>query len=165
MAHSRRLPIFKVIADLPLYIRSFFSKTAIYKASYIKQEIRSIGSKSAVIIYLSPVFFDEGDEILASQLAGAKIIPESNLIKARFLGDLIYDEENSILFSLDAKLIGKKQRTSLLEIHKNHSVKVKKVVAFLAHLINYDGENVKLGSIRNTPPVAYRNLLCQTITK
>lgn len=165
MAYPFRISFFKVVTDLPLYIGSFFSKTAIYKASYIEQSVRTIGSKSIINVYLHPVFFDEGDEIMAPHLAGAKIIPKSNLIRTRIMGDLIYDEDSKILFSLDARLIGKNQRTSLLDIRKNRRGKARKVFAFLAHLIRYDGDTVKLGSIRNKPPVVYRDLLCQTITK
>ena len=103
--------------------------------------------------------FDEADEIMAPNMTGAQVIPKSNLIHTRILGDLIYDEDTNILFSLDARLIGKNQRTSLLDIRKNRSSKARKVFAFLAHLIRYDGDTVKLGSIRNKPPVAYVDLI------
>ena len=159
MACPIRISFFKRIADLPLYIRSFFSKTAIYSASYIEQDIKMIGSKTVVSIYLHPVFFDEGDEILAPNMIGAQVIPESNLIQTKILGDLIYDKDTNILFYLYAKLIGKNQRTSLLDIRNNRSSKARKVFAFLAHLIRYDGDTVKLGSIRNKPPVNYKNLI------
>lgn len=159
MACPVRISFFKRIADLPLYIRSLFSKTAIYSASYIEQDIQMIGSRTVVSIYLHPVFFDEGDEIMAPNMIGAQVIPESNLIQTKILGDLIYDEDTNILFALDARLIGKKQRTSLLDIRKNHRSKARKVFAFLAHLIHYDGDNVKLGSIRNMSPVMYNDLI------
>ena len=159
MACPIRISFFKRIADLPLYIRSFFSKTAIYSASYIEQDIKMIGSKTVVSIYLHPVFFDEGDEIMAPNMIGAQVIPESNLIQTKILGDLIYDKDTNILFYLYAKLIGKNQRTSLLDIRNNRSSKARKVFAFLAHLIRYDGDTVKLGSIRNKPPVNYKNLI------
>lgn len=159
MACPVRISLFKRIADLPLYIRSLFSKTAIYSASYIEQDIQMIGSKTVISIYLHPVFFDEGDEIMAPNMIGAQVIPESNLIQTKILGDLIYDKDTNILFYLDAKLIGKNQRTSLLDIRKNRSSKARKVFAFLAHLIRYDGDTVKLGSIRNKPPVNYKNLI------
>ena len=159
MACPVRISFFKRVVDLPLYIRSFFSKTAIYSACYIEQDVQTIGSKTVVSIYLHPVFFDEGDEIMAPNMMGAQVIPESNLIQTKILGDLIYDKETNILFTLDARLIGKNQRTSLLDIRKNRSNKARKVFAFFAHLIRYDGDTVKLGSIRNKPPVAYVDLI------
>ena len=159
MACPVRISFFKRVVDLPLYIRSFFSKTAIYSACYIEQDVQTIGSKTVVSIYLHPVLFDEGDEIMAPNMTGAQVIPKSNLIHTRILGDLIYDEDTNILFSLDARLIGKNQRTSLLDIRKNRSSKARKVFAFLAHLIRYDGDTVKLGSIRNKPPIAYMDLI------
>ena len=96
---------------------------------------------------------------MAPNMMGAQVIPESNLIHTKILGDLIYDEETNILFTLDARLIGKNQRTSLLDIRKNRSSKARKVFAFFAHLIRYDGDTVKFVSIRNKPPVAYMNLI------
>ena len=68
MNHFVTMSFQQVIADLPLYIRSFFSKTAIYRASYIKKEVRSIGSKSSVSICLHPVLFAKGDQIHTTQL-------------------------------------------------------------------------------------------------
>ena len=97
MNHFVNMSLFQVLADLPLYIRSFFSKTAIYRASYIEQEVRSIGSKSAVSFRLHPVLFATGDRLNAPQLAEAEVIPGSSLIRTRILGDLIYDENNKIL--------------------------------------------------------------------
>ena len=159
MACPIRISFFKRIADLPLYIRSFFSKTAIYSASYIEQDIRTIDSKTVVSIYIHPVFFIDDDKIITPKLDGAKVVPESNLIRSKIIGDLIYDEDNKIMFYLDARLVGKKQRTSLLDIRNNRSWKARKVFSFLTHLIHYDGDNVKLGSIRNKPPVNYKNLI------
>ena len=158
MNHLVTMSFMQMIADLPLYIRSFFSDTAIYRASYIEQEVRSIGSKSAVSFHLHPVIFAEGDQIHAPKLTEAEVIPDTNLIRAKLLGDLIYDEENKILFFLEAKLIGKKKQTSQLDILQNRKLKTRKVLAFLAHLIRYDGDNVKLRSIRNKPPVDYRTV-------
>ena len=162
MNHFVNMSLFQVLADLPLYIRSFFSKTAIYRASYIEQEVRSIGSKSAVSFHLHPVIFAEGDQIHAPKLTEAEVIPDTNLIRAKLLGDLIYDEENKILFSLDARLVGKKEQTSRLDIRHNRKRKTRKILAFLAHLIRYNGGNVKLRSIRNKPPVNYRNVVCHS---
>ena len=162
MNHFVNMSLFQVLADLPLYIRSFFSKTAIYRASYIEQEVRSIGSKSAVSFHLHPVIFAEGDQIHAPKLTEAEVIPDTNLIRAKLLGDLIYDEENKILFSLDARLVGKKEQTSRLDIRQNRKRKTRKILAFLAHLIRYNGGNVKLRSIRNKPPVNYRNVVCHS---
>lgn len=162
MNHFVNMSLFQVLADLPLYIRSFFSKTAIYRASYIEQEVRSIGSKSAVSFHLHPVIFAEGDQIHAPKLIEAEVIPDTNLIRAKLLGDLIYDEENKILFSLDARLVGKKEQTSRLDIRQNRKRKTRKILAFLAHLIRYNGGNVKLRSIRNKPPVNYRNVVCHS---
>lgn len=96
---------------------------------------------------------------MATNMIGAQVIPESNIIQTKILGDLIYDKDTNILFYLYAKLIGKNQRTSLLDIRNNRSSKARKVFAFLAHLIRYDGDTVKLGSIRNKPPVNYKNLI------
>ena len=162
MNHFVNMSLFQVLADLTLYIRSFFSKTAIYRASYIEQEVRSIGSKSAVSFHLHPVIFAEGDQIHAPKLTEAEVIPDTNLIRAKLLGDLIYDEENKILFSLDARLVGKKEQTSRLDIRQNRKRKTRKILAFLAHLIRYNGGNVKLRSIRNKPPVNYRNVVCHS---
>ena len=162
MNHFVNMSLFQVLADLPLYIRSFFSKTAIYRASYIEQEVRSIGSKSAVSFHLHPVIFAEGDQIHAPKLTEAEVIPDTNLIRAKLLGDLIYDEENKILFSLDARLVGKKEQTSRLDIRQNRKRKTRKILAFLAHLIRYNGGNVKLRSIRNKPPINYRNVVCHS---
>ena len=162
MNHFVNMSLFQVLADLPLYIRSFFSKTAIYRASYIEQEVRSIGSKSAVSFHLHPVIFAEGEQIHAPKLTEAEVIPDTNLIRAKLLGDLIYDEENKILFSLDARLVGKKEQTSRLDIRQNRKRKTRKILAFLAHLISYNGGNVKLRSIRNKPPVNYRNVVCHS---
>ena len=162
MNHFVNMSLFQVLADLPLYIRSFFSKTAIYRASYIEQEVRSIGSKSAVSFHLHPVIFAEGDQIHAPKLTEAEVIPDTNLIRAKLLGDLIYDEDNKILFSLDARLVGKKEQTSRLDIRQNRKRKTRKILAFLAHLIRYNGGNVKLRSIRNKPPVNYRNVVCHS---
>ena len=162
MNHFVNMSLFQVLADLPLYIRSFFSKTAIYRASYIEQEVRSIGSISAVSFHLHPVIFAEGDQIHAPKLIEAEVIPDTNLIRAKLLGDLIYDEENKILFSLDARLVGKKEQTSRLDIRQNRKRKTRKILAFLAHLIRYNGGNVKLRSIRNKPPVNYRNVVCHS---
>ncbi len=158
MNHFVTMSFQQVIADLPLYIRSFFSKAAIYRASYIKKEVRSIGSKSSVSICLHPVLFAEGDQIHTPQLAGAEVIPGSSLIRTRIHGDLIYDEENKILFFLEAKLIGKKKQTSRLDIRQNHKNKTRKILTFLSHLIHYDGDNVKLRSIQNKPHVNYRTV-------
>ena len=162
MNHFVNMSLFQVLADLPLYIRSFFSKTAIYRASYIEQEVRSIGSKSAVSFHLHPVIFAEGDQIHAPKLTEAEVLPDTNLIRAKLLGDLIYDEENKILFSLDARLVGKKEQTSRLDIRQNRKRKTRKILVFLAHLIRYNGGNVKLRSIRNKPPVNYRNVVCHS---
>lgn len=158
MNHLVTMSFMQMIADLPLYIRSFFSDTAIYRASYIEQEVRSIGSKSAVSFHLHPVIFAEGDQIHAPQLAGAEVIPDSNLIRGKILGDLIYDDDNKILFSLDARLVGKKGQTSRLDIRQNRKGKTRKILAFLAHLVRYNGDNVKLRSIRNKPPIDYRTV-------
>ena len=162
MNHFVNMSLFQVLADLPLYIRSFFSKTAIYRASYIEQEVRSIGSKSAVSFHLHPVIFTEGDQIHAPKLTEAEVIPDTNLIRAKLLGDLIYDEDNKILFFLEARLIGKKEQTSRLDIRQNRKRKTRKILAFLAHLIRNNGGNVKLRSIRNKPPVNYRNVVCHS---
>lgn len=160
MNHLVTMSFKQMIADLPLYIRSFFSETAIYRASYIEQEVRSIGSKSAVSFRLHPVLFATGDRLNAPQLAEAEVIPGSSLIRTRILGDLIYDENNKILYFLEARLVGKKEQTSRLDIRQNRKRKARKILAFLAHLIRYDGDNVKLRSIRNKPPVNYRNVVC-----
>lgn len=164
METPKSISLLQGLQDLPLYIRSFFSKTAIYRASYIKQDVRSVDSKSVVSISLHPVFFEEGDKIKAPILSEATIIPNSNLIRSKIVGDLIYDEDNQILFSLDARLIGKKQKTSLLDISQNNKGKVSKTLAFLAHLIGYDGDTVKLGSIHNRQPVDYKDLVCQSLS-
>ena len=160
---ANKITFIQGFKDLPLYIRSFFSKTAIYRACYIKQDIRSVDSKSIVSINLHPVYFSEGDVLKAPILSDAKIIPNSNLIQTKIVGDLIYDEDNKILFSLDAKVIGKERKTSLLDINRNNKGKVKRTLAFLAHLIHYDGDNVKLGSILNKQPVDYKDLVCQSL--
>lgn len=159
MNHLVTMSFMQMIADLPLYIRSFFSETGIYRASYLEQEVRSIGSKSAVSFRLHPVLFAAGDRLNAPQMAEAEVIPGSNLIRTQILGDLIYDEDNKILFFLEARLVGKKGQTSQLDIRQNRKGKTRKILAFLAHLIHYDGDNVKLRSIRNKHPVDYRTVI------
>ena len=144
------------------YARCIFqAKGACYQAIYLEQEVRSIGEKVQVNVRIHPVQFAEDDEVTC--LPNYKVVPDSNIIESDMIEDLMFDRKRGIAFLLEARLYGSdNDKVSVWDIRKNRLKRVRMLFSFIKQVIyqRHQNENVKLGSVMNYPPVAYKDLHC-----
>lgn len=129
---------------------------ACYRAIYFAQEEVVVGHKKHVNVTMYPVVFEEGDQ---PNVPNCKIIPDTDILEANIIEDMILDRNKGVVMILDARLYGKScEQVSLWDICRNRRKRSSMIYSLIKYIVYLGEEDVRLCSIRGNHPIAYKEL-------
>lgn len=151
------------IIDLYDYARCCLtSKAGIYQAIYIQKQVLSIGDKKQVNITYQDVVFDDND---VPDLPNNPVVvnkPDLSVVELSCVRDLLYDDDNSIVYILNARTYGGKEGrdyASGIDNKKQCKKHRKMLFSFFCFLANNNSDNSRIGTIKAMPPIKYKDVV------